>query len=581
MLTDSSPGAATEQNVQDRNGGLKRTILTAHNSIILTNAICLPIIFVIITAVISFILLSLSSTYISVMLNDTFVIVDGAYRMANGYVPHVDFRNQLGFLNFAFPALAMLITDHVGAAMQTSLALYVIFLAPIAGYILATRLRYWIALPLFVFTVLLVATPFMVGSTPVQITFASIYNRMGWAAYLVLLILYLTPVFALRKLWVFDAVVAALLMAFLFYTKITYGLIAMSAFVLMAILEAEWRRRAVLAFVVFGVIAALLEVFLSINTSYFADLAHHSQVRSSLGFFAATVIKAVARNTYFILAGFSALILCFIYSDRKYRDTLFGLFIIGSSVVLFIFNGQSADIPTIVALIVISCERIARSPRLATDSGSRVAAFSAFALFLIMISELLSFSSVAFALNYTKSASARPEAVAGDKNIGSYFYVEDWPHGANSARMKAGIDRFGEDSFDKIGKYVVSRQSIFQQEYARSIEKGVDLLREYGLDEDRIITFDFANPFPVLLGAPPPTGDRVGLYFGRTFNEDVHIPAETMFRDTTVVMVPKVAIEPDTRDGLVEIYGLYLWDRYRLVHDDPYWSVWKAKEPNT
>jgi hypothetical protein len=196
---------------------------------------------------------------------------------------------------------------------------------------------------------------------------------------------------------------------------------------------------------------------------------------------------------------------------------------------------------------------------------------------MIMISQILGYSAVAFALNYTKSSSAIAENPSVDKNIGSYFFVEDWPHGANNQRVKDALQRFGKENFDEIGKYVVSRQVILQQEYSHTIEKGVSLLKEFASDRDRVITFDFANPFPVLLGWEPPTGDRVGLYYGRTFNDEVHIPADDMFRDATVVMVPKTAIEPDTRDGLLAIYGPYLRAHFQLIHEDRYWSLWTRK----
>lgn len=573
----TDPGAAPDL---PSPGGVRNVALKAHNSRIFTNAICLPIIFLIISAALCFLLLSLRYTYISVMLNDTFVIVDGAYRMARGYIPHLDFRNQLGFLNFAVPALAMRITGNVGAAMPTALALYTVFLAPLAAYVICTRLRYWIAIPLFLYIVLLVASPFMVGSTPVQISFASIYNKMGWAALIILLLLYISPLFTTKKLWILDGLVAALLMAFLLYTKITYGLVAIAAIALMAILDASWRRRAILAAVLFAAIIGLVELFFGINYAYFSDLAHHSLVRSSLGFMGTRIVTSIVKNSYYVLAGTAALILCFFYSDRKYRDLLFGLFVISSSIALFIFNSQETDVPTVIAFIAIACERIARQAFGRADPGRRVAVFAVFAFFLIMISEILAYSAVAFALSYTRSTAANPKDVAGEPNIGSFFIVEDWPHGANHARMKQGIARFGEDGFDDIGKYVASRQSIFQQEYSRTIEKGVDLLDEYDLGNERILTFDFANPFPSIIGSEPPTGDRVGLYFGRTFNEDVHIPADIMFRDTSVIMVPKVAMEPHTRDALMDIYGDYVREHYRLVHEDRYWSVWKAQAPD-
>src|SRR5215217_2878430 len=126
-------------------------------------------------------------------LNDLFLFLDGVHRIAEGQVPNRDFHTALGPLVYYAPALGYWLSGNLGGAMPVGMALIVIALAPAAAHILSSRLRPAIALPLAAFVILIAAVPINLGESIGALSFAMFYNRIGWSALTLLLVLYLRP----------------------------------------------------------------------------------------------------------------------------------------------------------------------------------------------------------------------------------------------------------------------------------------------------------------------------------------------------------------------------------------------------
>jgi hypothetical protein len=558
-------------------GGVRGFFLSRHRSLVATNIVILPVLFVATSAALVLLLLSASHTYVSIMLNDTFTILDGAYRFSLGYIPHIDFHTELGFLNLAFPAMGLSLTSNMGTAIPTALALYVAVLSPFAIYVAASRLHYWVAVPFYLYVILMAATPFLIGSTPVQISLAYIYNRLGWVGLLIIFILFMKPLFHQKKTWIFDSITAACIIFFLLYTKINYGLVALASIVLMAILDESWRRSALVGIVLLIAFIGIVEVTLGLNRGYLNDIGALIAIRTMFGGDVSGFLAALMKNVEYVAASILAVVLmCGVYR-KAWRYAIFSSYIIFTSILLFMTSSQDENLPAVIAVIVLACELSFREMKENKGEKYWVPPAALFFVFLIMISKPFTYSVAAFALNHIKSTQEQPNARAGNADAADHFYVEDWPIGKNSGRMKEAIERFGEDNFDQIEKYVDTRMVISQQHYFRTIKAGERFLKSFGGASDTVVVFDFANPFSLLLGLKPPTGDQLTYYYGYTFTDDIRPPAETLFRDATLVMIPKTAITPQTRDAMARIYGDYVEARYDRVHDDQYWTVWRKK----
>ena len=56
-------------------------------------------------------------TVTTAYVNDLFIFLDGAHRVASGQVPNRDFHTALGPLVYYIPAAGLLLSGHLGAAM--------------------------------------------------------------------------------------------------------------------------------------------------------------------------------------------------------------------------------------------------------------------------------------------------------------------------------------------------------------------------------------------------------------------------------------------------------------------------------
>ncbi|HEY8580261.1 MAG TPA: hypothetical protein VIL72_10275, partial [Beijerinckiaceae bacterium] len=158
--------------------------------------------------------------------NDLFVFLDGAWRMLQGQVPNRDFHSALGPMAYVIPAAGHIVGGDMGAAMPTGMALLIVAMAPAMAWIVASRLRIAIGAPFALYVVLLLAAPANFGEGVTDLSFAMFYNRIGWAALSVLLLLHLPPLRASATQRALDAVCAVLLVALLVYTKMTYAAVA-------------------------------------------------------------------------------------------------------------------------------------------------------------------------------------------------------------------------------------------------------------------------------------------------------------------------------------------------------------------
>jgi hypothetical protein len=98
-------------------------------------------------------------TITTAYVNDLFIFIDGAYRVASGQVPNRDFHTALGPLVYYVPALGYWLSGDLGGAMPVGMALLVAGFAPVTAHVLASRLRPAIALPFGILVLLIVAVP--------------------------------------------------------------------------------------------------------------------------------------------------------------------------------------------------------------------------------------------------------------------------------------------------------------------------------------------------------------------------------------------------------------------------------------
>ncbi len=290
-------------------------------------------------------------------LNDLFIFLDGVHRVSEGQVPNRDFHTALGPLVYYVPALGYWISGHLGGAMPVGMALLVLAVALAAAHIVSSRLRPAIALPLAIFLILVAAVPINLGESIAGLSFGMFYNRVGWAALGLLLILYLRPVHIRPYQGALDALCAASLTLLMLYIKLSYGLVALGFLILM-LLDAQQRRWVAASLGIVLASGLLIEVFWSATGAHIDDLLLAGGVSGSfktLDELVSVFLKNLADYTLFIL--FAALAL---WRTRSMRDFLFFGFCAGSGFMLILQNFQNWGIVTLPAGAAVATELLAR-----------------------------------------------------------------------------------------------------------------------------------------------------------------------------------------------------------------------------
>ncbi len=481
-------------------------------------------------------------------LNDLFIFLDGVHRVSEGQVPNRDFHTALGPLVYYVPAVGYWISGHMGGAMPVGMALLVVAIGLAAAHIVGSRLRPAIALPLAVFLILVAAVPINLGESIAGLSFGMFYNRVGWAALGLLLIMYLRPVHLRSYQSVLDALCATFLTLLMLYMKLSYGLVALGFLILM-LLDSQQRRWALMTCVMILAGGLLIEAFWGATEAHINDLLLAGGVSGSfksLDELVSVFLRNLADYTFFIM--FAALAL---WRTRSIRDFLFFGFCAGSGFMLIMQNFQISGIVTLPAGAAVAAELLARSAP-AGDSR-KTPALAAGAQLLLL----------AFVL---------PSSVHHATTLGLHAALASTNQG-----QAVPLPKF--DRIRLVQLWTEDNYPVFSR-YLESLGDGARALSALGPEARRVHVLDFVGPFSAGLGLAPPRGDSTWHHWGRTINEHHHLPPGTLFQDVRVVMEPKWPVEFSTAVGLRQIYAGYLSENYDLEEETKDWKVYVLREPS-
>ena len=471
--------------------------------------------------------------------NDLFIFLDGAYRIVGGQVPNRDFHTSLGPLAFYLPALGYALTGRLAAAMPVGMALCVLLLGAIGAHVIASRMRAAIGLPLAIFLLLTAAVPLNPGEGLADLSFAMFYNRLGWAALGLLLVMYLAPREPSRRQAVLDTVCASVLTLFLIYLKVSYGLVAVAFVALIATDRRQWRW-AVVTLALCALACLLVELIWRGTASYWADLELAREVSGELPDLQ-RLLTIVLLNLadVAVYAIFAAILL---WAGRSFRDLLFIGFCAVTGILIIEQNFQIFGILTLAAGAAVMAERLA--DRIAPALGARVRAGLPLLLGMLMLPVVAQYSLVLL-LHATLAVSGQGEPMP-------------------------------MTGFDGIRLARLSSEGLFQNfsRYNRSLADGAAVLASLETPVERVVVFDFVGPFTAGLGLQPAKGDSPWYHWGRTLDDRAFPAPEELLADAQIIMEPKWPVEFYTGVGMRRIYAGYLDENFSLAAESGDWRVY-------
>ena len=488
-----------------------------------------------------------NSVVLTKYVNDVLIFLDGAYRLNLGQVPNRDFHTALGPINFILPAIAARITGTLGTAMSVGMALLILLLAPAIAHIISSRMRPVIGLPFAAFLILLLAVPMNLGESIFDLSFGMFYNRIGWVALAVLVVMYLRPSAPRRRQALLDGAAATLLTLVLLYTKASYGVVAVGFLVFLTVLDARQRSWVAGALATVILAALLIEAFWRGTANHVADLAAAAHVSGS---------KTAEEFVDFLFRNFADYVLftlvtgLALWRTRRVRDLLFFGFCAGAGLLLISQNYQNWGIITLHAGMAVAAELLVRT--MTPEDMLRRFSAPAAAPFLLVLLLLPTITHCAAALGL--------HAALATTRAGEEFTFPNY-RGLRLAFVWQRLDHTSN------------------ARYLATLREGAALLERMEPKPKGVFVLDFVAPFSSLAGLVPPRGDSAWQHWGRNVNEFAFIPPEQMFGDVEVVMEPKVAIEGVTGDNLRRIYGPYIDREYRLIAESPDWKLYRRTRP--
>ncbi len=211
---------------------------------------------------------------------DFLFILDGAYRIGLGQVPHLDFMVPIGSLTLYLTYLAERLFPAGQPFIGLHALMWLLMLPPLA--LLAprfeTRARFYGAVALLA---LMVLVPFTVDKTNLsEISYFAAYNRFVVGALFLLGLWYVLP----KSRW--DAPLLGYLVGLLLFLKITAAGVAVGVLIAACVLRrAKWRE-ACLGLAGLAVICALIEATSGVLSGYWRDVLTMVRINQGQGLYA-------------------------------------------------------------------------------------------------------------------------------------------------------------------------------------------------------------------------------------------------------------------------------------------------------
>jgi hypothetical protein len=497
--------------------------------------------------------------------------LDGGWRILNGQIPHRDFSNPIGPLTYCLIAFGMILAPPSTASIAYGSALLVFLLTPIAWYLARARLPAALAFLFCMFLAVLLTAPRPLGYPILETTYAMLYNRQGYVLLSMLLIgLYIPRRDTLSFGGFTEGLSCGLILALLFYCKVTYFMAAAFAVVLAFVLFRRfwfWISGLVLG-IIFVCLAFL--VFLHISPiTYISDVvtvvpAQSAVIRLRLGLTGVINNLPLFFLTFFFLTWATTTV---VSGDRysgfaKIKTWIIITFILVIGCVIGMGNaaqGGGIQDPLFFSALLIFLEHYRRCwtvPPRFTKSVPNMFCAIALAVCLpffcgeILVRDVTSLS-YSFAWNLWKRPSFPASRHIRSATLGDFLVP---------ART------------DHVTAYWLAR------DHPDNINDGIDLLRPHVNPSSRVACIAFANPFSFALEVLPPKGGPLWWDLNFSFDRNTFPPPEQFLSDATLVMIPRLTDRSrgccfETVDVMMELYGDYLEARFYEADRSAKWRL--------
>ncbi len=522
-------------------------------------------------------------TAVSLMLHDTFIFFDAIHRIDHGQRPSTDFPTALGAASLYLPWLGSKISGGYAGAIEISSVMVALPLCLACALACAKRHGGAVTAVLIAAIFLMVVPSLLEGYVvPDSATFeadgfqkvgdeyanAMFYNRWGWGA-LLAMFAFLTPRTHEEGTSIAETVVLGLLLAFLFWLKLSYFVVGAGVAVLYAFIGPNLWRTLGIGAAVGGGVAVSIALLLGNLFGYLNDILTASRVSGARFNDLAMLLRD---NLLYILLAVAPIAAMAITKRLKPIDYAVSGLILGGTLFVVNQNAQMSGLPTLLVVAAYALWRL----RGEADQSLRLLAILAFALpaltyVMDRTSGLTGQTSVA-----RREEARGPPAWAGIPALHNVYAQER--ENVIDHIEEAATEQERLIAFRAMSTYG-RRQYLRTGEYLGSLQAGMDELKPVMEKDDTVVVMDFSSPLAFLMNARPAKGYWITFDDGRTVSEKVHPEPGQIFADADHVMLPKLYVEPDTAIRLGLLYSDWLDEAYLDRVETRYWTRWSHRKP--
>lgn len=492
---------------------------------------------------------------------DTVIHFDESWRIYLGQRPHTDFTNPVGAFAYWLTAVGMHLTQPSAFAIVVGNVIFLALAASIACFVAYRRLPPLEAFAFTILIILLASAVTQIGRPAELIGYVEWYNRYGWTLACIFFLQQFFPVrdgLAARP--IAEAVVAAVTLSIVVYTKATFGVVCALALIAGIILNQRWRDRRYMAALIASGVACVIAAWLVIGINLFAYISDVlssggvQTLRRRGGSIYETLKKAAP---WVAVLGVVWLLLVALPTRAKamsmhdaIRITLLGAGVgLGGVLIAFGNTGEEGEIPLFIVLGML----LWHETRNIQQQRAWLRPLAGVVILLGLVAPIM---------------------VRDAASIGLAASTRDY--------REAPVNTFTSPA---LADFVIPHDTDWITEYWRSAElpvrinDGVAMLERETPANATVFSLAFSNVFPYALQRPAPRHTNIWFEYGLNFTEHKFPPPEPMFSDAAYVMIP-IITETDvyrggkeTLDVLLQNYGPYLQTNYREHARSQYWIL--------
>jgi len=476
---------------------------------------------------------------------DIMTVLDGAWRINCGQVPHNDFYSHTGALTYYATFLGMKLGRAGLGAVTMGTVCVMAVLAPLGFLAVMRRASAFYTALFTIYLGALIVAPRALGEPYTDTSYAMLYNRYGEAYLAVLvMVLFLKPRDSRPSPWLdaFDGGVAGMLMAALWFTKISYFAVAVGFFSAAIILRFITLRKTVAYAACAAVWIGGIHFLSGISFATMLDDIRLVIGGQNVDARLSTLLKVMAKDFFLVPV---LMLFAWELSLRKrpefagwlgrLRNWSIPLLALGAAIVIRVSNAQYDEEPLLIVAAIIGAEMIRRDQSQASGDPAYHASCNIIAVGLVAF----------FMLPITETDLKSIRSGASKSRGNPVIYPQSFKH-------------------TRLEDYVLF-EDLTSSCYADLLDECMALLRRHANPSMRLSSLTYSNPYCLALGIKPAHGGIICIH-SNLMSAKCHPQLRRLIGDATHVLISRNPIYfPRHVDTFIhDCYGAE-WDALGLT----------------